>query len=266
MKTVLVTGAGSGLGRAVALTLAAQGHSVLAGCQIRPQITDLLRDAETLDDRIKPFRLDLTREDDLAMATALAMTEQVDVLFNNAGTIEAGPLAEVDLDLVREVFEVNVFRTLDLTQRVLTTAMLPTRAGRIVFMSSVGGLLPVPLVGAYTASKHALEAIAATLRLEQADAGIEVAVINPELLDTGFDARAFDAHFETGLYRGPDHDAAVAHLSKAHDPVDVIDDICAVVVGDRPAYRTVVPTDARAEVHGRQAATWAWSSGPYARS
>ena len=67
MKTVMITGAGSGLGRATALTLAAQGHTVYAGCQIRPQITDLLRDGEALDDRLRPFRLDLTRDDTLGV-------------------------------------------------------------------------------------------------------------------------------------------------------------------------------------------------------
>ena len=79
-------------------------------------------------------------------------------------------------------------------------------------------------------------------------------------IDTGFDARAFEA--DGYLYGNPAPDAE-ARLSKAHDPADVIDDICAVVIGDNPAYRTIVPTDARAEVHGIQAATWAWSSGPY---
>lgn len=264
MKTVLVTGAGSGLGRAVALTLAAQGHIVYAGCQIRPQITDLKIDAEPLEDRLRPFRLDLTRRDDVAEAAAMAYNEEVDVLFNNAGIIEAGPLVEQAMAEVREVFETNVFGTLDLTQAIIARAFLPRRKGRVVFMSSVSGLVPVVWVGAYAASKHALEAIAATLRLELAACGIDVAVINPEMLDTGFDARAVEAHVHryghSPAFTGGER--PVARLAQAHSAADVIEEICSVILGDDLAYRTVLPAEGRLEIHGRQAAVWAWSSTP----
>lgn len=264
MKTILVTGAGSGLGRATALTLAAQGHIVYAGCQIRPQITDLAIDAEPLEDRLRPFRLDLTRDGDILDAATLCANEQVDVLFNNAGIIEAGPLLEQAMAEVREVFEINVFRTLDLTQAVVARAFLPARQGRVVFMSSISGLVPVPWVGAYSASKHAIEAIAGTLRLELAASRIEVAVIEPELLDTGFDRRAVEAHVDRYGYSPAftGGEKPLARLDQAHRAADVIEEICSVVLGDDLTYRTLLPAEGRSEAHGRQSAMWSWSSTP----
>ena len=87
----------------------------------------------------------------------------IDVLINNAAVSETGPSAEQPLELVRKVFEVNVFSTLALTQLV-AQAMVKRGRGRIVFVTSMTGLMPIPYVGAYSASKHALEAFATVLQ------------------------------------------------------------------------------------------------------
>lgn len=268
-KTILMTGAGSGLGRSVALTLAARGHTVLAGCQIRPQIADLLDAAvtealpgEPFD--VRPFRLDVTRTDDINLAGIIAEQQTVDVLFNNAAVIEAGLLGHVPVDLMREVFEVNVFGTYALTRAVLSTFLArrngsrDAHRGRIVFMSSISGLIPVEQMGAYAASKRAVEGLAETIQVERVDEGISVAVINPGLLDTGFDAAAIaarDLRYRQPLTR-PRAAPLDTHLRGAFDPVPLIGPICDIVTGETPGFRHVLPADLAPRIRKHHAAFW----------
>jgi len=268
-KTILMTGAGSGLGRLVALALGALGHTVLAGCQIRPQVTDLLdmaelHDAGPLD--VRPFRLDLTRTDDINQAGLLAEQHRVDVLFNNAGIIEAGVLGSVPVSLMREVFDVNVFGTYALTRAVLPTFLArrdgsrDAPRGRLVFMSSISGLIPVEQMGAYAASKRAIEGIAETIHVERIDQGISVAVINPGLLDTGFDRAAIAArdlrHRNPLDEPGPASDDP--HLRGATDPAEVIAPICHIVTGEAHGFRHVVPYSLAERIRKHHASFWDW--------
>lgn len=178
--TVLVTGAGSGLGRGTALRLAARGHHVVAGTMTRQEATSLKEAHPAID----PLKLDVTVEEDRRQVSALEM----DVLVNNAGLGQAGPLRSIPLQLMRRVFEVNVFGTLAMTQTVIP-GMLRRGKGRILVMSSVAGVLAGPFTGPYSMTKHALQAMASALRHELAPAGIDVALINPGPFDTGFNDR-----------------------------------------------------------------------------
>jgi short-subunit dehydrogenase len=109
-----------------------------------------------------------------------------DILVNNAGIGEGGPIAEVPLDLVRRNFEVNVFAPLALTQRVVKNWVAGGIHGKVVFISSMGGLFSPPGFSAYAATKHAIEAIAEAMQEELRTFGIQVQTINPGAYLTGF--------------------------------------------------------------------------------
>ena len=111
-RTILITGAGSGFGEGTAIGLARQGHTVIAAAQFWPQVTALRNKAEALElSNLRVEKLDLLEPHD----TAGVADWEFDVLVNNAGIGEGGPISEIPLDLVRRNFEVNVFAPLDLT-------------------------------------------------------------------------------------------------------------------------------------------------------
>jgi len=166
-KTVLVTGAGSGFGKGVALGLARSGHNVIAGAQIWPQVTELRNAAELEGVRLTVVKLDVLE----AIDRQRAFQHEIDVLFNNAGIMEAGPVAEIPIALVRRVFETNVFAALEVAQG-FARQMIRRGSGKIVWTSSVVGLVKVPWVAAYAASKHAVEALCASMREELKPYGI----------------------------------------------------------------------------------------------
>ncbi len=109
-----------------------------------------------------------------------------DVLLNNAGIGEGGPISEIPVELVRRNFEINVFAPLALTQQVIRKWVLAKTPGKIVFVSSMGGLFSPPGFAAYASTKHAIEAIAEAMQVELKPYGIQVQTINPGAFLTGF--------------------------------------------------------------------------------
>ncbi|NBT93281.1 MAG: SDR family NAD(P)-dependent oxidoreductase, partial [Betaproteobacteria bacterium] len=160
-KTILITGAGTGIGRDAALALAARGHEVLATTVDAAQAAALQQLAAQRGLRLQSFKLDITDAADRALLDAHA----IDVLVNNAALGESGSLAEVDMDRVRRVFEVNLFSTLALTQ-VALRGMIDRQRGTVVFISSIAGRVPFPFLMPYSMTKFALSAAAAGLRAE----------------------------------------------------------------------------------------------------
>jgi NAD(P)-dependent dehydrogenase (short-subunit alcohol dehydrogenase family) len=184
-RTVLVTGAAKGIGRACALDLDRRGFRVYAGVR-RSQ------DGETLQadsaGRIVPLLLDVTDGSQVA-AVGRLLAEATGAtglwgLVNNAGAVYAGPMEHLPVDSLRDQLEVNVVGTLALTQACLPA--LRRARGRIVNVSSVNGRIVSPFSGAYAASKFALEAVSDALRRELARvrAGVRVIVIQPGAVDT----------------------------------------------------------------------------------
>jgi len=121
----------------------------------------------------------------------------IDVLINNAAQGESGSLAEVDIDTVRRLFEVNVFSTLELTQIVIK-GMVERDGGSVIFISSIAGRVPVPFLMPYSMTKFAISAAAAGLRkeMEVLGKGIHVSVVEPGPYKTGFNQRLNDSRFE----------------------------------------------------------------------
>lgn len=178
MSAVLVTGAGRGIGRTIAEHLAGAGWDVVAG--VRSQ-----RDADAVvaanPARISAVLLDVTDEAHIDALDA-ALPTRLDAVVNNAGIAVAGPMECVTSDDWRKQLDVNVIGQLAVTRAVLPR--LRESRGRVVFISSVNGQLPFPLMGAYCASKFALEAAAAALRMEVQPFGVGVVVIEPAQTDT----------------------------------------------------------------------------------
>jgi NAD(P)-dependent dehydrogenase (short-subunit alcohol dehydrogenase family) len=183
MKAILITGAGSGLGEGAAIGLARQGHDVIAAAQTWPQVTALRLKVEAEGiPHLQVEKLDLTDPYDVQHA----LRWKFDVLVNNAGIAEGGPIAEIPVDLVRRNFEINVFAPLSFTQQVVRKWVGAQTRGKVVFVSSIGGLLSPPGFAAYAATKHAVEAIAEAMQGELKAFGIQVQTINPGAYLTGF--------------------------------------------------------------------------------
>ena len=171
-KTVLVTGAATGFGRGVAFGLAQRGHRVIAGCQIWPQVWELRQAAKSQALDLQVIKLDVLNNIDRANALAL----DIDVLHNNAGIMESGPMTEIPMAVFRSVFETNVFAALELAQG-FARKMVQRGSGRIVWTSSVAGLVKVPFDGAYAASKHAVEGICPAMHEELKPYGVQVVTV-----------------------------------------------------------------------------------------
>ena len=179
--TILITGAGSGFGLGASLELARRGNDVIATTQIVSQITAVNAAAAAAGVTLRVEKLDVRDAADRKRAEDW----DVDVLVNNAGIGESGPLAEIPVDLVRANFETNVFGALELTQG-LVKGMLKKGAGKIVNISSIAGRLTIPYLGPYCMTKHAVEVVSEALRAELEHHNIKVVVIEPGPYDTGF--------------------------------------------------------------------------------
>ena len=180
-KTVLITGASGGIGRATAARLVRAGHVVYAGAR-HP---DALNELRALG--CHPLHLDVTQEATMVEAVHTVIRERgtVDVLVNNAGYGLNGPVELLDLGALRREFETNVFGLVRLSQLVLPN-MRAQRWGRIVNVGSVGGSFTAPGAGAYHASKYAVEAFSDALRMETHSFGIDVVLIKPTGVQTSF--------------------------------------------------------------------------------
>ena len=191
-KTILITGAGSGFGEAAAIGMARNGHDVIATAQISPQVAALRRKAAELGlTNLRVEKLDLHDHYDIAQAQKW----DIDVLWNNAGMGESGPVSEMPIDLVRRNYETNVFQPLVLTQGFIATWVASKKKAKIVFTSSMGGLFTPAGWGIYVSTKHALEAIAEAMQQELEPYGIKVQTINPGAYLTGHNETMADTAF-----------------------------------------------------------------------
>jgi short-subunit dehydrogenase len=188
-KTILITGAGSGIGKDSAFALAARGHRVLATTQTQAQAEALSLEAQSKGTALEVF---ITLETDRKLIEPYA----IDVLINNAGMGESGSLAEVDMQRVRKIFEVNLFCTLELTQ-VALSGMIRREKGTVLLVSSIAGRVPMPFLMPYSMSKFALSAAGAGLRAEmdQLKKNIHISLIEPGAIHTGFNQAMTDSKY-----------------------------------------------------------------------
>jgi len=178
-KNVLITGASSGIGEGCALRLDALGYRVFAGVR-KPADGDALRGKSS--GRLTPVSLDVTSAESIAGAVAALGGVPLAGLVNNAGVAIAGPLELVPMDLWRRQMEVNVMGPVAVTQAFLP--QLRAGRGRIVNIGSIAGRSALPLAGPYCASKHALEGLTDSLRMEVKRWGITVSIVEPGAVKT----------------------------------------------------------------------------------
>ncbi|HEY8552897.1 MAG TPA: SDR family NAD(P)-dependent oxidoreductase [Thermaerobacter sp.] len=192
MPTALITGASSGIGRASALALARAGWKVLAGVR-READGHALREAA--GPAVEPVLLDVT-DPEQVRAAAEAVDRRAGAaglqgLVNNAGIAAAGPVELVPEAVWRQQLEVNVVGVVAVTRALLPA--LRRGRGRLVLMGSVSGLVSLPFMAPYSASKFALEALADALRIELAPWGIRVCLIEPAAVATPIWTRSVEA-------------------------------------------------------------------------
>ncbi len=182
MRSVLITGASTGIGRATALHLDGRGWRVFAGVR-REEDAEALRAAGS--ERLEPLLLDVTDAGQIAAAAERVAADGgagLDGLVNNAGVAVPGPLEALPLDDFRRQIEVNLTAQVAVTQALLP--QIRTARGRIVFVTSIGGLMAFPMFGAYHAAKFGLEAVGDVFRRELGSWGIRVAIVEPGSIAT----------------------------------------------------------------------------------
>ena len=238
-KNVLITGAGSGFGKGAALALAERGHHVIATCETQDQADALAAEAPQLTVE----KLDITAEADVAKAAAW----DVDVLLNNAGAGQTGPMVDVPMDRVRHLFEVNVFGTLAISQ-ALAPQMVERGSGRIIIVSSIAGVMAGPAFGPYSMTKHALEAMGKSMRAELAGEGVDVCLLNPGPYQTGFNDRMADSMWD--WFDDSSVNAGSTELFEMMrgmvttgqmDPVEVVQRMVELVEADETTENNFVP-------------------------
>lgn len=253
-QTVLITGAGSGFGKESAFLLAKAGYRVIATTEAVAQIQPLKTEAKAAGLDIQVRKLDITDENDRLQAAEW----DIDILLNNAGISEGGAVVDLPEDKLRRQFEVNVFGTVLLTQ-LFARQFIDKRKGKIVIVSSVAGITTDPFAGAYSASKHALEAFTEALHKELSEFGVQVATVNPGPILTGFNDRMFEAWEHWWPEDKVDTVFDYSKISFPHEqyqPTQVSEMIVRVVTGEETHFRNVVPQEIIADTRQKMDEKW----------
>jgi len=253
MRTVLLTGAGTGFGLEASMRLAEKGFDVIAAVEIYAQVQTLKRQAAARGVKLNVEKLDVTNEGDRKKALGW----NVEILVNNAGVLEGGSVLDIPGSNMRNEFEVNVIGPLLLTQGI-AKQMVKRGTGRIVWVSSREGLNVNPFTGIYSASKHAVEAIAQTMALELQEFGIEVATVNPGPFLTGFNDRGFEtwkSWIDDPSERLFDY-VKLAFPRAQFDPEPVYATLTAVAAGEIDTFRNLEPKSMLEETKANIEAPW----------
>ncbi len=247
MKNVLITGCSTGIGYSAALILHQKGYRVIATVRT-------IDDANPLKEKgIQCIELDLNHSESIVNAVSFALNYfegRIDALFNNAAYGQPGAVEDLKRTVLREQFETNVFGTQELTNLIIAH-MRQQGGGRIIYNSSVLGIISLAYRGAYNASKYALEGLADTLRLELANTNIHVCLIEPGPITSQFRANAFSKyqqHIEkmTSAHRQT-YEAMEKRLTKTGPaapftlpPEAVVDKLIHAIDSKRPRIRYYV--------------------------
>ena len=247
-EVVLITGCSSGIGRAIATTLATAGYQVVATARRSEDLQGI--------GAAMALPLDVTDEASIkaAVGAVLERYGRIDVLINNAGYALRGAIEEVDVEAVRRMFDVNVHGVIRMVQAVVPS-MRSRGSGLILTIGSESGKLSAPVNGAYSATKHALEAVNDALRWELGPFGIAVVLVEPGNIGTRFNETALSG--STLLLNSDDSPYAALYArfnaqtmrSRAHEPgPDVVANVVlSALRAQRPRarYYAAVPVATR---------------------
>ncbi|SDO22285.1 SDR family oxidoreductase [Alkalicoccus daliensis] len=255
-KTIFFTGAGTGLAKGAAIGLAKEGHKIIASVENHPQITSLREAADREGVEMEIFKMDITNPADRARMDRY----DYDIFVANAAVNEGGPLGEVPMSAFRNLFEVNVFSTLE-TARIAAAHFVEKRSGKIIFMSSMAGLMSSGYVGLYAASKHAVEAIAKAMYDEMQEFNVQVATINPGPFATGFNDRAVEEKWEwydEDVHYSPKDKMKEKDKGTENqfDPEDMIAKMVEIIPKDSHKFRTAYPEETAESMREEEKENW----------
>ena len=257
MRSVLITGASTGIGRAAALRLDADGWRVYGGVR-RQEDAEALRAAGS--ERLVPLILDVTDADQIAAAAARIEAESpagLDGLVNNAGIAVPGPLETLPLEDFRRQIEVNLTAQVAVTQELVP--LIRRARGRVVFIASIGGRIAFPLAGAYHAAKFGIEAVGDVFRQELRPWGISVSVVEPGTIATPIWERGERNAEQVEARARPDQEALYGETiarfrevvkklaEKGIPPEKVATAIAHALESKRPRTRYLVGLDAKVQ-------------------
>lgn len=193
-EKILITGAGSGLGKEAALALARRGHTVYATARYDTEVDKLKKQAKDENIDLRSFKLDILLDEDRNKLLNI----DFNILVNNAAIGDSGSVSEIRVDRFENVFETNVFSNIKITQIALKK-LIEEKKGKVIFVSSLFGRISYPFLAPYCASKFAIEAFASSLRKELKGldgTNIQVGIIEPGAYATGFNKENNDKKFE----------------------------------------------------------------------
>jgi NAD(P)-dependent dehydrogenase (short-subunit alcohol dehydrogenase family) len=255
MRSVLVTGASTGIGRATVERLDAAGWKVFAGVRRQEDAASL---SQAGSERVVPLILDVTDAEQIATAAKRIEAEaggELEGLVNNAGIAVPGPLETLPLEDFRRQVEVNLTAQVAVTQAMLP--LIRRAPGRIVFIASIGGRIAFPLNGAYHAAKFGVEAVGDVFRQELRPWKIGVSIVEPGSIDTPIWERGSANADEIEARAHPEQDAlygkAIASFRKVVQdladrgipPQKVAEEIAHALEAERPRTRYLVGLDAK---------------------
>ena len=238
MQTIWITGASSGIGRALALACHRDGARVILSARRVEALEEVRRACGSAGERVALLPLDLCQPDDLAAKAEAALRQHgaIDVLIHSAGLSQRALVQETDLRVDRTLMEVNFFGPVALTKAVLP-AMLARRAGHIVVVSSLLGKFGMRARSGYAASKHALHGYFESLRAEVHQAGIAITLVCPGYVDTDLPLRALTGDGRPHGRRDATHTRG---MSAAECAARILEGVRRrrdeVVIGGREAY------------------------------
>ena len=211
-KTILITGASSGIGKATAKYFQERGWNVVATMRSPDKETELNQ-----LDNVLVTRLDVTDSDSITAAVQATIEKfgKIDVLLNNAGYGAYGPLEAIPMENVRRQFETNVIGLLETTQAVIPH-FRSNKSGTIINVSSVGGKMAFPLGSLYHGTKFAVEGISEALSFEMEAIGVGVKIVEPGAIKTDFVSRSFDFQNDESI---GEYQPIVGNLFSAFEPL-----------------------------------------------
>lgn len=253
-KTIFITGASSGIGRATAALCAEKGWNVVATMRTPADAGDLAD-----RDNVLVAQLDVTQHDSIAAAVdqARAAFGQIDVLVNNAGYGAYGTLEAFSMDRIERQFDTNVIGLLAVTKAVLPH-MRAQKSGTIVNISSIGGQMTFPLGSLYHGSKFAVEGLSEALHYELEPCGIRIRIVEPGMIKTDFGGRSFDFAVDDTM---PEYMPVVAGMqaamgvfgAQASEPELVAEVILKAATDSGPQLRYRAGADAETLLNSRKA-------------
>lgn len=185
MKKILITGSGSGLGKEAAIFLAKRGHKVYATTHYIEEVDYLNNYAKDNNLNLEAFKLNILLEEDRNKVLNI----DIDTYIANAAIGDSGSVAEIDINKIKDVFETNVFCNIQLAQIIIRKMIDNNINGRLIFLSSLCGRIPLPFLSPYCSSKFALESFIQCLKFEMkqvSQSNIGVCIIEPGAYATGF--------------------------------------------------------------------------------